>query len=235
MGSEKKQPKLEKAPIQSISANAPMELLGLDFLHFDPCGGWYEYLLVITDHFQSLRRQVYPTANKKAKTAAERLYSDFMLKFGLPDKISHDQSGEFENDPFKEIAKLCGVKRIRTTKYHPQTNGKVERMSQTIISMLQILPKLHKRKWTDHVKKLVFACNYTKHPRTGYSPYFLLFGRPLKLSIDVILPKDCNVKGTYKDCINKWKEQVKESHKMVSKQGKKKDIQHRETVLQGFH
>ena len=104
-------------------------------------------------------------------------------------------------------------------------------MSQTIISILQILPKLHKRKWTDHIKKLVFACNYTKHPRTGYSPYFLLFGRPLKLSINVILPKECNVKGTYKDCINKWKEQVKESHKMVSKQGKKKNIQHTETVL----
>ena len=123
MGSEKKQPKLEKAPIQSISANAPMELLGLDFLHFDPCGGWCKYLLVKTDHFQSLRRQVYPTANKKAKTAAERLYSDFMLRFGLPDEISHDQGGEFENDLFKEIAKLCGVKRIRKTKYHPQTNG----------------------------------------------------------------------------------------------------------------
>ena len=81
-----------------------------------------------------------PTANKKAKTAAERLYSDyFVLRFGLPNKILQGESGEFENDIFKELAKLCGVKRISKTLCHPQTNGKVERMNQTIISMLQTL------------------------------------------------------------------------------------------------
>ena len=81
-----------------------MELAGFDFLHLYPCMGWYEQLLVITDHFQGLHRQVYPTANKNGKTAAERLYSDFMLRFGLHDKISHDQGEEFENDLFKELA-----------------------------------------------------------------------------------------------------------------------------------
>ena len=79
----------------------------------DPCGGGCEYLLVITDHFTGFT-QAYPTANKKAKTVTERLYSDFMLRFGLPDKILHDQGGEFENDLFKKVAKLCGVRRIRT-------------------------------------------------------------------------------------------------------------------------
>ena len=128
---KKKRPsKLEKAPLQCISTNAPMELVGLDFLHLDPCREGYEYLLVITDHFTGFT-QAYPTANKKAKTAVEKLYSDFMLRFGLPDKILHDHGGEFENDLFKELAKLCGVKRIRTTPHHPKTNGKVERMNQT--------------------------------------------------------------------------------------------------------
>ena len=137
--------KLEKAPFQYISTNAPTELVGLDFLHLDPCVGGYEYLLVITDHFTGFT-QAYPTANKKAKTAAEKLYCDFMLRSGLPDKILRDQGGKFENDIVKEFAKLCGVKGIRTTPYHPQTNGKVERMNQTIISMLQTLPELHKSK-----------------------------------------------------------------------------------------
>ena len=37
---KKKRPsKLEKAPLQCISTNAPMELLGLDFLQLDPCRG----------------------------------------------------------------------------------------------------------------------------------------------------------------------------------------------------
>ena len=52
-------------------------------------------------------------------------------------------------------------------------------------------------------------------------------GRPPELPIDIILPTDCQVKGNHKDYINKWKKQIKEAYKIVSKQGKKKDIQHR--------
>ena len=52
-------------------------------------------------------------------------------------------------------------------------------------------------------------------------------GRPPELPIDIILPTDCQVRGNRKDYINKWKKQIKEAYKIVSKQGKKRDIQHR--------
>ena len=80
----------------------------------------------------------------------------------------------------------------------------MERISQTIISMLQTLSEPHKSKWEDHIQKLVIAYNRTKHSRTGYSPCFLLFGRHLKLPIDIILPTDFQVKGTRNDYINTW-------------------------------
>ena len=82
-----------------------------------------------------------------------------MLRFGLPDKILRDQGREFENDLFKELAKLCGDKRVRITPYHSQANGNVECMNKTIIFMLQTLPELHKRNWKGHIEKLVFAYN----------------------------------------------------------------------------
>ena len=47
-----------------------------------------------------------------------------MLRFGLPDKILHEQGGEFENNIFKELAKLCGIKRIRTTPHTPKPTEK---------------------------------------------------------------------------------------------------------------
>ena len=58
--------KVEKALLQCISSNAPMELSDLDFLHLDPCRKGCEYLLVITDNVLGFT-QAYPTVNKKAK------------------------------------------------------------------------------------------------------------------------------------------------------------------------
>ena len=53
--------------------------------------------------------------------------------------------------------------------------------------MLRTLPEKLKYKWEDSLNKLMYADNCTKHSVTGYSPYFLLFGRNPKLPIDIIL------------------------------------------------
>ena len=110
------------APMQTFSSAAPLELIGLDFLHLDRCSGGYQYLLALIDHFSNFV-WVYPTTNKSAKTTADRLYNDFMLRYGLPGKILHDQGKEYENDSFSQLSKYCGTKQLRTTSYHPQING----------------------------------------------------------------------------------------------------------------
>ena len=115
-------------PLGTITSSAPMNLIAIDFLKVDKCSGGYEYILVIVDHFTRYT-QAYATRNKSGKTAAEKLFNDFILRFGIPDRILHDQGGEFENKLFKELEKYLGVKRCRTTPYHPMCNGMVERMN----------------------------------------------------------------------------------------------------------
>ena len=165
-----------EAVLQSIHSSAPTELVAIDYLHLEKATGGYEYILLIVDHFTRYA-QGYATKNKSASTAAKCLYGDFVLRFGLPTKILHDQGKEFENNLFKEMEKLTQVKKLRTTPYHPNTNGCVERMNATLLAMLRTLPETNKSKWNEKLNKLLYAYNCTQHDITGFSPYFFMFGR----------------------------------------------------------
>ena len=75
---------------------------------------------------------------------------------------------------------------------------------QTILSMLRTLPKQKKTSWKDSLNKVVHAYNCTRHEATGFFPYFLLFGRPPRLPIDLIFgikPASC---PNYPAYVKEW-------------------------------
>ena len=80
---------LPQAPLGTVKSSGPMDIVVTDFLKVDKCSGGYEYMLVITDHFTRCN-QIYATKNKSARTAASKLYNDFILHFGSPERILHD-------------------------------------------------------------------------------------------------------------------------------------------------
>ena len=105
-------------------------------------------------------------------TDKDKVFNGFILKYGFPSRIHHDQGGEFENELFARLHQLTGIDKSHTTPYHPSGNGQTERMSRTLISMLKTLEEKEKLTWKDHLDKLAFAYNVTTHKSTGYSPFF---------------------------------------------------------------
>ena len=206
----------QRAPAQSIKTSAPFELVSIDFVHLEKSAGGYEYILVIVDHFTRFA-QGYATTNKSAKTAAEKLFNDFIQRFGYPKKIHHDQGTEFENDLFHHLEQLTNIKRSRTTPYHPMGNAQCERFNQTLLSMLRCLSDTQKWKWKDHFNKMVFAYNCTKNDSTGFSPYELLFGRKPRLPIDIIFGKtQSTVCKRYPKYLKDWKQAMEDAYNIAA-------------------
>ena len=194
----------ETAPLVPIITSAPFEMLNIDFVKLDPCKGGFKYVLTVTDHFTRFS-QAYATKSKSSKAAAAKIYDEFVLQFGFPVRIHSDQGPEFTSSLFKELHRLSGTKMSTTTPYHPMGSGKVERLNRTLINMLKAIPETEKNNWKAHLPKLMFAYNSTVNKATGYSPFYLLFGRESRLPIDCLLPIEPNKvsKKTYAEFVKK--------------------------------
>ena len=91
------------------------------------------------------------------------------------------------------LCDLYGVQKLRTSPYHAQTNGQVKRMNRMIIHMIGKLEEDKKACWSEHLPELLLAYNATCSAVTRYSPYYLLFGRRLRIPVDYLFPTLCDL------------------------------------------
>ena len=80
---------------------------------------------------------------------------------------------------------MAQVRKLCTSPYHPETNGQCEHFNATLIDMLGTLPTHAKKNWQECIATLTHAYKFTVSSVTGFSPYFLMFGRTPKISLDI--------------------------------------------------
>jgi transposase InsO family protein len=98
-------------------------LICIDFLSLEQSKGGYDNILVITDHLTRYA-QAIPTRNQKAQTTASRcLWESFIQHYSFPARKHSDQGRNFESTVIRELCKMAGIKKSRTTPYHPAGNG----------------------------------------------------------------------------------------------------------------
>ncbi len=173
----------KSAPLSHITSNGPLDLVCIDFLSLEPDTKGIANVLVITDHFTRYA-QAFPTKDQRAVMVAKVLVEKFFVHYGLPSHIHSDQGRDFECRLIRELLGMLGIRKSRTTPYHPQGDPQPERFNRTLLSMLGTLDPANKSKWSQYIPQLVHAYNCKKNEATGYSPY-LLFGRESRLPIDV--------------------------------------------------
>ena len=115
------------------------------------------------------------------------------------------------------------VERSRTTPNHPKENGQVERFNQTLLKIIGMLKNYQKSDWKAHIPTLVLAYNATFHDSTGYSPFFLIFGRHPRLAIDAFLGLTPDVLSapTQTEYVRKLQKRLHFAYKMATEMMKK--------------
>ncbi len=220
----------DKAPMQPIYVSQPMELVHMDFLQIEPFKGNVENVLGVTDHFTRYAK-AYPSKSQTARATAKLLWDNFIVHYGFPEKFISDQGRNFESQLIQDLCDIAKVQKVRTTPYHPQTNGMCERFNSTLLNMLGTLDPKDKEDWKSHVSTMCHAYNCTPHAATNYSPYYLMFGRHPRLPIDfeLGLSREGISKGVSKSrYIQKLQQRLNYAHKRATAITKKESERHKQ-------
>ena len=105
---------------------------------------------------------------------------------GLPREVLTDQGTNFPSDLLRQVYQLLGIKGIKTTPYHPQTDGLVEGFNWTLKRMLRKFVSQAGTDWDQWLPYLLFACWEVPQASTGFSPFELLYCRQVRGPLDLL-------------------------------------------------
>ena len=212
-----------KTRLGTVEASRPWEVLAMDFTLLEPSRDGKENVLIVTDVFSKFAL-AFPTKNQRASTVAKILVEEIFNRFGCPERVHSDQGRNFESQLVEELCKYYGIKKSRTTPYHPQGNGVCERFNRTLHGMLSTLSRDQREHWPRYLSSLTAVYNSTPHAVTGFSPHYILFGVEPHLPMDRFAMGSEEAVATH----HEWVKRLQETHRVTWRAAKRNIMQYNE-------
>ena len=205
-----------------IYTGAPLERVAMDIVGPLPrTQRGNRYILTVVYNFTK-HTEAYALPDLEAVTIARVFLNEFILPLGVPYIIHTDQGANFESNMFKELFQLLNIK-TRTSPFHPQCDGQVERMNRTLIELLALYVANSTENWDLNLGIVLIAYRSAVQSSTCFTPHFMLFGREMRLPLDVMYrPPEASltrfdypneVRKTLADAYERAKERLHLAHK----------------------
>ncbi|KAG2190801.1 hypothetical protein INT47_010410, partial [Mucor saturninus] len=145
------------------------------------------WLLVAVDYTTNwpIARAV-PVAS--AEAVADFIHEEIVMRFGCPAEILTDRGANFTSKLVASYLARLKVTHRLTSAFHPRTNGKCERLNGTIKQMIRKYTNGAIHRWDMFIPAAIWACRIRTHATTGFSPFFLTYGRNPVLPGDTMEP-----------------------------------------------
>lgn len=140
--------------------------------------------------------EAIPLRDIKTRPIIKALIKFFTL-FDLPRILQSDQGSNFMSGVFQQVMLELGITQNRSSAYHPQSQGAIERFHQTLKAMIRIYCHENVKNWDEGIPLLMFAAREAVQESTGFSPFDLVFGHTVRgplqhLKEKFLVAKDAN-------------------------------------------
>ena len=149
--------------------------------------GGNDAIVVWVCKFSKLRHYAACKTAISAPQLARLFLSTVVRHHGMPERIISDRDPRFTAHFWRAFWSSLGSTLDMGAAYHPESDGQTENANKTLEIMLRSVIDFTQDDWDDHLPAAELAFNNSKNATTGFTPFYLVYGREARMPIDIAL------------------------------------------------